>query len=325
MLLAAGERLVHVPGLAVNRARQGGVGGQAKSDRRDARVIADQLRLRATDFRPVALESDAIAELRLLVSRRSDLVTDQTRRISRMRSLINTIHPDLERALDLTNAGPLVLVARYVTAAEIRAAGPKAIARHLRAKAVRAPEPLADAAFKAARAHPDLRLPAEAVTADLVRELAAEAIAARSRIVALDRRLAELVAAHPDGALIRSLPGMGAVLAAEFLAEAGDLSRFRSAAALAAAAGLAPVLRQSGKSARLMRPGYANNRLKRVFYQSAFCSLGHPLSRAFYDRKRGEGKRHHQAIIALARRRIDVLWALIASRRPFDAEHRHAA
>ena len=80
MLLAAGERLVHVPGLAVNRARQGGVGGQAKSDPKDARIIADQLRLRAGDFRPVALESDAIAELRLLVSRRSDLVTDQTRR-----------------------------------------------------------------------------------------------------------------------------------------------------------------------------------------------------------------------------------------------------
>ena len=151
MLLAAGERLVHVPGLAVNRARQGGVGGQAKSDPRDARVIADQLRLRAADFRSVALENDAIAELRLLVSRRDDLVTDQTRRVSRMRYLINTIHPDLERALDLTNAGPLALLARYVTAAEIRAAGPKAIARHLRAKAVRAPEPLAAAAVAAAR------------------------------------------------------------------------------------------------------------------------------------------------------------------------------
>jgi transposase len=325
MLLAAGERLVHVPGLAVNRARQGGVGGQAKSDPRDARVIADQLRLRAADFRPVALEDDAIAELRLLVSRRDDLVTDQTRRISRMRSLINIIHPDLERALDLTNAGPLVLLARYVTAAEIRAAGRKAIARHLRAKGVRAPEALAETACAAAAAHPDLRLPAEAATADLVRELAAEALAARARIAALDKRLAELVAAHPDGALIRSLPGMGVVLAAEFIAEAGDLSRFRSAAALAAAAGLAPVLRQSGKSARLMRPGYANNRLKRVFYQSAFCSLAHPLSRAFYDRKRREGKRHHQAIIALARRRIDVLWAIIDSRIPFNAEHRHAA
>jgi transposase len=103
------------------------------------------------------------------------------------------------------------------------------------------------------------------------------------------------------------------------------LSRFRSAAALASAAGLAPVLRQSGKSRRLQRPSYANTKLKRVFYQAAFCALADPLSRAFYDRKRREGKRHHQAVIALARRRIDVLWALLQTRTPFNAERRKAA
>lgn len=325
MLLAAGERLVHVPGLAVNRARQGSIGGQAKSDPKDARIIADQLRLRAADFRPITLADDALAELRLLVGRRGDLIVDQTRRISRMRYLLNTIHPDLERALDLTNAGPLLLLARYVTAAEIRRAKPKAMARYLRAKAVRHPEALAEAAFAAALAHPNLKLPAEAVTASLIRDMAEEAIACRARLAAIDRKLAELVHAHPDGALIRSLPGMGVILAAELLAEAGDLSRFRSAAALASAAGLAPVLRQSGKSRRLQRPGYANNKLKRVFYQSAFCSLADPLSRAFYDRKRREGKRHHQAVIALARRRIDVLWAVVNSRQPFSPDHRKAA
>jgi transposase len=325
MLLAAGERLVHVPGLAVNRARQGGVGGQAKSDPKDARVIADQLRLRAGDFRPIALEDEARAELRLRVSRRSDLVTDQTRRLTRMRYLLNTIHPDLERALDLTNAGPPLLLTRYVTAAEIRRAKPKTIVRYLRTRGARNPEALAQAAYAAALAHPNLTLPAEAVTAALVREMADEAIACRTRIAATDRRLAELVHAHPDGALIRSLPGMGVILAAEFLAEAGNISRFRSAAALASAAGLAPVLRQSGKTRHWQRPGYANNALKRVFYQSAFCSLADPLSRAFYQRKRRKGKRHHQAIIALARRRIDVLWAVVTSRQPFNPHHRNAA
>jgi transposase len=325
MLIEAGERLVHVPGLAVNRARQGGVGGQAKSDTKDARVIADQLRLRRADFRPITLGEDAAAELRLLVSRRNELVTDQTRRISRMRYLLNTIHPDLERALDLTNAGPLLLLTRFVTAAEIRAAKPKAIIRFLRGKAARNPDALAEAAYAAAQAHPNLRLPAEAATAAVVREMAQEAVTCRTRLTAIDRKLGELVQAHPDGALIRSLPGMGAVLTAEFIAEAGDISRFRSAAALASAAGLAPVLRQSGKSRHLMRPAYANNRLKRAFYQAAFCSLNDPLSRAFYQRKRREGKRHHQAVIALARRRIDVLWALLTTRKPFNAEHRKAA
>ncbi|MFL5335023.1 MAG: IS110 family transposase [Geminicoccaceae bacterium] len=325
MLIDAGERLVHVPGLAVNRARQGSVSGLAKSDPKDARIIADQLRLRPADFRPILLQDEAIAELRLLVSRRTDLVVDQTRRISRMRYLLNTIHPDLERVLDLTNAGPLLLLTRYVTAAQIRAAKPKVIVRFLRSKDVRHPEALADAVYAAALAHPNIRLPAELATASLVREMAEEAVIARTRLAAIDRKLAELVQAHPDGALIRSLPGMGVVLTAELLAEAGDFDRFRSAAALASAAGLAPVLRQSGKSRHLQRPGYANNRLKRVFYQSAFCSLADPLSRAFYARKRREGKRHHQAIIALARRRIDVLWALLTSPKPFCAEHPKAA
>jgi transposase len=325
MLLDRGERLVHVPGLAVNRARQGGVGGQAKSDPKDARVIAEQLRLRPGDFRPIGLDDDRLVELRLLVGRRRELVGEQTRRISRMRHLVGTIHPSLERVLDLTCLGPLLLLTRHVSAAEIRAAGHKAIARHLRAGKAGNAERLALAAHAAAQGHPLLRLPGEAATADLVREMAEEALTCRARLAALDRKLAGLVHDHPDGALVLSLPGMGVVLAAELLAEAGDLARFRSGAALAAAAGLAPVLRQSGKSRHLLRPAYANNKLKRVFYQSAFCALVDPLNKAFYDRKRREGRRHHQALIALARRRIDVLWAILNTRKPFDRQHRKAA
>ena len=118
---------------------------------------------------------------------------------------------------------------------------------------------------------------------------------------------------------------MGAVLTAELIAEAGNLQRFRSADALAAAAGLAPVLRQSGKVRFLKRPTGGNKTLKRVFYQSAFCSLHTADSRTFYDRKRREGKRHHQALIALARRRINVLWAMLQNRQPFQEDFKKAA
>jgi transposase len=111
---------------------------------------------------------------------------------------------------------------------------------------------------------------------------------------------------------------MGATLTAEFIAEAGTLARFPSPDHLASAAGLAPVLRQSGKVHYLQRARAGNKALKRLFYQSAFCSLTHPISRAFYDRKRAEGKRHHQAVLALARRRVNVLHAILRDRRPFE-------
>jgi transposase len=112
------------------------------------------------------------------------------------------------------------------------------------------------------------------------------------------------------------------LLTAEFLAEAGDLARFPTADALACAAGLAPVLQQSGKVRYLRRSTAGSRTLKFIFYQSAFCALQRdPASRAFYQRKRAEGKRHHQALIALARRRVNVLHAILRTRQPYQAGH----
>ncbi len=86
----------------------------------------------------------------------------------------------------------------------------------------------------------------------------------------------------------------------------------------AAAAGLAPALVRQGPLPATT-PLTGDRALKRVFYQSAFCAIPHdPTSKAFYDRKRAEGKRHHQALIALARRRINVLYAMLRDRQPYQ-------
>jgi transposase len=114
---------------------------------------------------------------------------------------------------------------------------------------------------------------------------------------------------------------MGPILGAEFLVAVGDICAFESAERLAAYAGLVSAARDSGKrvgNRRRMRGG--NKVLKRVFYQSAFASLrSSPRSRAFYDRKRAEGKRHTQALIALARRRVNVLWAMLRDGTVFES------
>lgn len=317
MLLTSGERLVHVPGLAVNRAREGTRGGDHKSDPRDARVIADQVRTRPS-LRSVEPADAVTVELRLLVGRRRDLVAEQTRRLARLHELLLGVHPGLERRLDLTTKPALFLLTRYVTPAELRRVGRARLLRFLaRLPHARGLEALADAVLAAA-AEQRLALPAEALTARFVRELAQEALATRAQLAALDEELAATLAQHPDGTLITSLPGMGVVLASELVVEAGPLTRFASGDALASAAGLTPVVRQSGRMHFLRRSQRGNRVLKRVFYQSAFCSLRDPASRTFYDRKRREGKRHHQAVLALARRRVNVLWAMLTHRTPYE-------
>ena len=326
MLSEAQIAVVHVSGLAVNRARQGTVGGERKSDPKDAGVIAEQVRHRR-DLRPVDPATEIDAEIRLLVGRRRELVADQTRRISRLRDLLASIFPGLERIIDPSTKASLQLLARYVTPAEIRRAGRRRLVDHI-ARAGRVSrtrvEALADAALAAAQEQ-TIAVPGEAVAAEIIRELVDEIATGKQRLAALDAELEAALDQHPDAALIRSLPGMGATLTAEFIAEAGTIDRFATADQLAAAAGLAPVLKQSGKVRYLKRATAANKTLKRVFFQSAFCSLQHPASKAFYARKRAERKTHHQAVIALARRRVDVLHAILRDRQPYEFRHAQAA
>jgi transposase/transposase IS116/IS110/IS902 family protein len=318
MLLQAGIVMVHVPGLAVNRARRAAVGGEHKSDPKDAAVIADQVRMRE-DLRPVTAARDLDIDLRLLVGRHSEIVADQTRRAARLRDLLVSIHPGLERVVDVTSKTGLHFLTRYVTPAEIRAAGRRQIMAHLR-RAGHLRETtmtsLADAAVAAAQAQ-RVTVPGETVSAGLIRELASEMLSAREQLKLIDKCTEAILADHPDAALVRSLPGMGATLTAEFFAITGGIDRFASGDQLAAAAGLAPVLKQSGKSRYLQRATAGDKALKRVFYQSAFVAIGcNPASKTYYQRKRTEGKAHRQAVIALARRRVNVLHAILRNRRP---------
>ena len=60
--------------------------------------------------------------------------------------------------------------------------------------------------------------------------------------------------------------------------------------------------------------------MKHALYLSAFASLKVPGCRAYYDRKRAEGKNHTAALLCLARRRVDVLYAMVRDRTPYRAE-----
>jgi transposase len=197
--------------------------------------------------------------------------------------------------------------------------GRKRLATYLRNRGVQGADGIAGKALTAARAQ-SVTLPAQEVAARVVAELAEEVLSLKDRIDALDEELGQRFFARPEAPILVSLPGMGLILGAEFLVAVGDLRAFSSADRLAAYAGLVPAAHDSGKRVgnhRRMRGG--NKLLKRVFYQSAFASLrSAPESRAFYDRKRSEGKKHTQALIALARRRVNVLWAMLRDGTTFE-------
>lgn len=310
VLLERGEKVFHVPGVAVNRARDA-YPSEAKTDAKDARVIADQLRLRRGALKEVRPGEEATAELRLLVAHRRDLLQDQTRRAARLREVLLGVFPGLEAALDFKREGALLTATKVASPAAARRLGEGRLRRWLKSRGVRKAEDLAGRVLAAAKAQ-RRELPAAEAKAALVAEIASEILRTRKRVAELDRRLEGLLRSTPEAEVVRSLPGMGVVFTAEFLAEVGDPARFASADSLAAAAGIAPVLRASGATSYQRRARRGNRVLKRVLYRSAFsCISHHAQSEAYYRKKRAQGKGHHQAVIALARRRVDVLWAML--------------
>jgi transposase len=322
LLVAADQRVVYVPGRVVNR-MAGAFAGEAKTDPTDAVVIAQTARMRQ-DLLAARTRQELVAELAVLVGHRSDLMADWVRAVSRLRGLLAASFPGLERCFDFTSRSALVLVSRYQTPEALRAVGRRRLVawprRHVPSQISDTKiEEMAEVALAAAAAQ-RIRLPAQEVTARLIAQLASDLLALDRRIKELDKTITQRLMGHPQAKVICSLPGMGPLLAAELLVAVGDLSSFPDARHLAAYAGLAPVARDSGRRTNNLHPPKRYHRsLRRVFYLSALSSLSGPgPNRDYYQRKRAQGRKHQQALMALARRRVDVLWALLRDNRCFE-------
>jgi transposase len=329
ILLAHDQDLLYIPGRTVHHAA-GSYRGDGKTDAKDAMIIADQARMRR-DLQPLRRGDELAAELRILTSRRSDLSADRTRAINRLRERLTEYFPALERAFDYSNSqAALVLITGYQTPAGLRRIGTARLEAWPRNRHARKASSVAATAIAAAHTQHTV-VPGEQLAADLVARLAHEVIDLDAALKEIDATIEDRFRRHRYAEIIVSLPGFGPRLGAEFLAAlGGDIALYDSADRLAGVAGLAPVPRDSGRvSGNLHRPRRFNRRLLRASYMAAQLSIHHdPASQHYYTRKRAEGKRHTQAVLALARRRNNVLWAMLRDHTHYQqptADHTTAA
>lgn len=312
LLMAAEQRLLYLPGRTVYHA-SGSYRGEGKTDAKDAAIIADQARMRR-DLQPLWAGDDIAVELRILTSRRSDLVADRTRAINRLRAQLLEYFPALERAFDYsTSKAALILLTGYQTPDGLRRAGGVRLAAWLRKRKARNADAVATTAIEAANAQRSI-VPGQQLAAAMVARLAKEVMSLDTEIAETESMIEDRFRRHHHAEIILSMPGFGVILGAEFIAATGgDMSVFASVDRLAGVSGLAPVPRDSGRiSGNLKRPRRYDRRLLRACYLSAQIAIRtDTASRTYYDRKRAERKTHTQAVLALARRRLNVLWAML--------------
>jgi transposase len=226
--------------------------------------------------------------------------------------LLTQIHPALERVIGphLDHPAMLDLLERYPSPAQLAALTQKQLANRLVKLAPRMGKTWATEILQALSEQTVVVLGTQAASIVLPR-LAQQLAALRIQRDEVAKEVERLVLAHPLHPVLTSMPGVGVRTAARLLIDVVSRA-FASAGHLAAYAGLAPVTRRSGSSIRGELPSRRGNKqLKRAMFLSAFAALRDPISRAYCARKISQGKRHNQALIALARRRCDVLFAML--------------
>jgi transposase len=290
--------------------------GEGKTDAKDAYVIAETARIRR-DLTVIDHRTDLMRNLSLLIGHRADLVVDRVRMINRLRDVTTSVFPSLEGEFDYSSCKGALIVLTAVTPAQNSC---DVSAKHASPRGYGG-----DGCATTPRSQ--LGLPGQDIAAAIIAELATNTLTLDQRLTDLDGQIAATFDQHPQAAIIASMPGFGPILGATLLVAAGELTAFPSAGHLAAAAGLVPVPNDSGRrTGNRHKPRRYSRPLRHVFYLSAQTSMMRDgPNRDYYLKKRAHGRTHTQAVIALARRRIDVLWAMLHTRQAYQPGHTRAA
>ena len=291
----------------------------AKTDAIDARRILELFRLRT--HLPVAREvlqeivaaTEEAERLKRLTRRRRQLVNEKVRVINRMQSDLQAVCPDLLAiTADAENLWFLSLLGAREDIRKLAA---------LRQSSLRALEGVGRAYCAKIQAWQRQALfshEAEWAGPMIVAD-ARRLLALKGEIAALDRLIEPLTEACETARRVRTIPGFGPTCSGELAGEIGAIERFATEASLALYLGMATLDRSSGTHTGSKRPRQVNTRARAAMMIAVARHMEQvPSSRAYYDKKRAQGKAHNQAVRALGRQLVRVIWSMLKHQRDYE-------
>ncbi len=310
-LLDAGFAVYPVNPATIDRRR---AASGAKTDSIDAYLLAKTGRAEFADLRRLEPDSPQVAELKALTRDQDTLIQMQTRLVNQLTACLKAYYPvALSLFTKLQQRSTLLFLQAFPPPEQAQGASREQIAQVLREAGHPHPTKVATTIL-ATLQEPHLR--ADAVTrhtkSRLLLALIAQLLPLIEEIAAYDKEITRLFLKHADSPIFKSLPGAGKRLAPRLLAECGeDRTRYQDAGSLQALAGSSPVLYASGTYAKPHRRYACIKPLRNALHQFAWHStLTEDWARAYYQRKRAEGKSHSVAVRALSNVWVRIIFAL---------------
>ncbi|NLN29610.1 MAG: IS110 family transposase [Firmicutes bacterium] len=310
---------------------------KSKTDRKDAYILADLMRMNKTQ--PTSMASEPVLRLQTLSRTRFAFVDQVSSLKQRVLGILDRIFPEYPQCFsDVFIKTSRELLKTFSTPEELAEVDlselAEFLAEHSRgrlgAERARQVQSYAQSTFGISIAVDAFALELKLLLDQI--EFIENQISAIEQ--AIDEAMAELAAVNQPQALpkgvyhvIETIPGIGRVLAAAIIGETGEIDRFASARKYVAFAGLDATVRESGQFAgtrnRMSKRGSPH--LRRAIWLAAINARRfNPELRAYYEAKRAEGKHVGVATGAVARRLAHLIHALWRDQRVFDPDYRWA-
>jgi hypothetical protein len=323
-LIAAGYVVYPINPLQAARYRDRHGASGAKSDPGDAHVLAEVVRLDRAHHRPAAGDSAIAEHVKIVARAHQSMIWSRQRQTNTLRSMLREFYPGALEVFgdDLAGRDALAVLTLAPSPEQGRDLSLSKIASALRRAGRQRNIDTRAAAIQAALRAPQLGARPGVVSAyaastralvAVIAELAAQAGVLQGEVEAGFGR-------HPDAEIYLSQPGLGQILAARVLAEFGDdPDRYADAKGRRNYAGTSPITRASGTKRAVLARHVRNRRLGDALYQQAFAALtSSPGARAYYDKHRGRGATHHQALRALGNRLVGILHGCLRHHTLYD-------
>lgn len=326
-LVAAGYQVYAINPLSVSRYRDRHHVGGTKSDKADAKTLADLVRTDRHNHRLVAADTVAADAITVMARTHQNLVWARSAQQNVLRSQLGAYYPAAVDAFggDLAHKDCLAVLRRAPTPRQGAALSVAAIRSALKKGGrQRNTDTRARDIQHALRGGGHLGAP-EALTAAYAATVTAtvEMLAAlNTQIIQLETTMAQSFRAHPDAEIYLSMPGVGDITGARMLGEFGDdPERYATAKSRRNYAGTSPRTIASGKRHVVLARHIRNTRLNAAALCMAQSALtGSPGARVYYDSLRDQKKSHTQALRAVANRLIGILHGCLTHRTPYN-EH----
>lgn len=305
--------------------REAFVTSGAKDDPSDSFWLADLVRTHRDKLTAWQPQSEAMRTLQALVQARRDGVDQLTALSNQLTSLLKAYFPEALELIGKEPTAPMALafLRRWPTLPLLKKSRWSVIEAFYRRHCCGRRDTLERRREVIAQARPLTLDPAVLQPARMrLQPLLEQIEVVRAARVRLERAISESFNAHPDHAIVASLPGAAEVYAPRLLAALGEQrERFADARSLQCFSGIAPVLIRSGKSAWVKRRHACPKFVRQSFHEWAGESIRHSRwARAYYQQQKLRGKKHHTIARSLAFKWQRIIWKCWQQRVPYREE-----